>query len=67
MESLQKTEQNQFQLTIADNGVGFTQSKPKPGHYGLRGMEEQAALINGRFSVESKPQKGTTISIEFEG
>ena len=67
MESLQKTEQNQFQLTIADNGVGFIQSKPKPGHYGLRGMEEQTALINGRFSLESNLQKGTTISIEFEG
>ena len=66
MESSQKTEQNQFQLTIADNGVGFTQSKPKPGHYGFRGMEEQAVLINGRFSVKSNLQKGTTIIIEFE-
>jgi PAS domain S-box-containing protein len=55
-----------FRLSIADNGIGFSPSRRQPGHYGLRGMEEQAALINGEFSVSSKPNHGTTVSVDFD-
>ncbi len=54
-----------FQLYIKDNGHGFDTSQHLPGHYGVLGMEEQAALIDGEFSLQSSPD-GTTVSIVFE-
>ena len=36
-----------------------------PGHYGLLGMEEQATLIGGEFSLQSS-HAGTRISILFD-
>lgn len=63
-EDKENTDQS-FLLTITDNGVGFSPAGNQPGHYGIRGMEEQAALIDGEFTVESKPAYGATISIRF--
>ena len=54
-----------FRLGITDNGVGFTTPESRPGHYGIRGMEEQVALIDGEFTLLSKPGHGTTVKIEF--
>jgi len=54
-----------YRLSIADNGAGFDLSHRQPGHYGLRGMEEQTALIGGEFSVKSKPGHGTIVSVDF--
>ena len=58
--------QQLYRLSIADNGIGFVQSQRLTGHYGLRGMEEQAALVGGELLLKSKPGKGTTVSIEFK-
>jgi signal transduction histidine kinase len=32
-------------------------------HYGLKGLEERAASIQGDLSVESAPGKGTVITL----
>ncbi len=34
-------------------------------HFGLLGMQERVALLNGVFRVESTPPKGTTVSVEL--
>jgi len=52
-------------LRIADDGAGFDPAAPVPGHYGLRGMREQAALIEAALSVHSAPGAGTRIELEF--
>lgn len=57
--------EQRFSLRITDNGVGFNPSIVEPGHYGIRGMEEQVALINGEFEVQSKIDYGTSIKIDF--
>lgn len=54
-----------FRLAIIDNGIGFRPAQSQPGHYGIRGMEEQAALIDSEFILQSKPDCGTTVKIEF--
>ena len=54
-----------FRLGITDNGVGFTPVQSKPGHYGIRGMEEQVALMDGEFTLLSRPNCGTTVKIKF--
>ena len=52
-------------VTVADDGIGFDTSAPHPGHYGLLGMREQAALVGATFDVRSAPGEGTTIELEF--
>ena len=53
-------------LTIADNGVGFaaaaTVTSPS-GHYGLTGMRERAALIDGEIEISSSTGEGTTVHL----
>jgi signal transduction histidine kinase len=53
-------------IEVADDGVGFDPALPRPGHYGLRGVQEQAALIGARLSVRSEPGKGTQIALSFD-
>ena len=53
-------------LSVADDGNGFVaggQAPPAPGHYGLTGMRERAALIRGEIEIVSEPGKGTTITL----
>ncbi len=52
-------------VTVADDGIGFDTTAPHPGHYGLLGMREQAALVGATFDIRSAPGQGTTIELEF--
>jgi PAS domain S-box-containing protein len=53
---------DQIHLTVRDSGAGF-ESKAVRGSRGLGliSMEERVKLLNGRFSIESGPKRGTTI------
>jgi signal transduction histidine kinase len=54
-------------LEVRDDGRGFAASKelePQPGHYGLTGMKERAAVIGGRLEVTSEPGAGTTVRLK---
>ena len=50
-----------LRLEVADDGIGFDPALPAPGHYGLRGMREQAALIDAQLQIHSQPGAGTRI------
>ena len=52
-------------LCIAEYGVGFDPSTPMPGHYGLLGMREQAALVGATLGVLSAPGQGTRFELAF--
>jgi signal transduction histidine kinase len=64
--SAQPGPSGRVRLEIADDGVGFDPELPRPGHYGLRGIQEQAALINGRMMLNSQPGQGTRLVLEFD-
>ena len=52
--------------TIEDDGVGFLPTTPTvEDHLGLFGMRERVEMLNGRFTVESSPGKGTTVNVEI--
>jgi signal transduction histidine kinase len=53
-------------IEVADDGIGFDPALPQIGHYGLRGMQEQAALISARLGVHSRPGQGTRVILEYE-
>jgi PAS domain S-box-containing protein len=53
---------DEIHLTVSDSGLGFDSeaAKAAPG-LGLVSMEERLKLVDGELSIESKPQRGTTI------
>ncbi len=53
-------------VEVADQGVGFDPRLSRPGHYGLHGMREQAALIGAQLGVHSQPGGGTRVVLEFD-
>lgn len=57
-----------IELTIQDDGVGFTPQANTPnGHYGLAGMAERAQLVGGELLIHSKPKAGTLIRLTIKG
>jgi signal transduction histidine kinase/ligand-binding sensor domain-containing protein len=58
----------QLSLMVYDDGAGFSMNgreHTEPGHYGLIGMRERAAQIQGKLLVESAPGAGTTVQFEL--
>jgi PAS domain S-box-containing protein len=52
----------EIQLTVRDSGVGFDQRDAMERHgLGLISMRERLHLVDGEFSIESRPGEGTTI------
>ena len=51
-------------LKIMDNGVGMApDEQKKPESFGLVGIEERVIALNGRFSITSMPNSGTTLLV----
>jgi signal transduction histidine kinase len=50
-------------LRIEDDGVGFDAAAPRPGHYGLVGLHEQAQLIGAHLCIDSAPNRGTAVIV----
>jgi signal transduction histidine kinase len=52
----------EIHLTVSDSGVGFDSEAAKASRgLGLISMEERLKMLKGTFSIESQPQRGTTI------
>ena len=49
-------------LTVADSGAGFdTEAAKESRGLGLTSMQERLRLLNGTFSIESQPRRGTMV------
>ncbi len=59
---------NKLRLTVTDNGKGFNPSEiddaMAKGRLGLIGMKERVRLIDGTLIIKSKPNIGTSVSVE---
>lgn len=55
----------QVSVVVEDDGIGFDVDAIGPGRLGLLGMEERAALAQGKLVIESSPGKGTTVIVRF--
>ena len=49
------------ELSVADDGRGFDDTGPMPGHLGLAGMRERAEVLGGRLDIGTSPN-GTVVS-----
>ncbi|WP_062060661.1 7TM diverse intracellular signaling domain-containing protein [Aquimarina longa] len=58
---------NQKSKTISiqakDDGVGFNTKKQNSGSFGLKSLKERVKLLSGDMEIDSKINKGTTITI----
>ncbi|MBV9230079.1 MAG: PAS domain-containing protein [Chloroflexi bacterium] len=54
-------EQRQVILEVKDDGRGFDPTGIFSGHLGLRSMQERTARLDGIFSLESTPGRGTVV------
>ena len=53
---------DEIHLTVRDSGAGFDREAAKESRgLGLISMEERLKLLDGTFSIESQPKRGTTI------
>ncbi|MGE0354628.1 MAG: sensor histidine kinase [Gemmatimonadales bacterium] len=50
-------------LDVQDDGKGFVPGSVTSGGFGLAGMRERTARLQGSLSVESIPGEGTTVSM----
>lgn len=55
-------EDGQIELTVSDDGRGFTFDQTNRG-LGLGGMRERALLVGGDLRIESRPQIGTRVRL----
>ena len=61
---------NDFALRVSDNGIGIDPaivSSGKAGHFGLQGMQERAARIEGKLTLVSSATSGTEIKLAVPG
>lgn len=63
-------QQYRLEMMISDNGRGFelasvTQRRDLTGGNGLRGMKSRAEEIKAQFEMESQPNRGTAIKVNF--
>lgn len=56
--------QGGLQFLLSDNGQGFDAEMPKEGN-GIANMQRRAKDLKGRFSLQTKPEQGTTVSLWF--
>lgn len=55
-----------IRVIIADDGRGFTVEadlRSYEGHWGLLGMQERASALGGALTVQSAPERGTTVTL----
>lgn len=50
---------------VVDDGTGFDPAFEPFGHYGLVGMRERAGKIGATIKIDSKPEVGTAVTIEW--
>ena len=53
---------DEIHLRVSDSGAGFDlETAMKSRGLGLTSMQERLQLVKGKFSIDSQPQRGTTI------
>jgi signal transduction histidine kinase len=58
-------EDDNFILTVQDNGLGFEQEKMQSNGMGLSNMQERVTIAGGLFSIQSNQRRGTILTAQF--
>jgi signal transduction histidine kinase len=61
-----RKQEHHLLLVIEDDGKGFRlESIDRTKHFGLLGLEERTALLQGDVSVHSRPNQGTRVEVRI--
>ena len=52
-------------VRVIDDGVGLTQEWSRPGHFGLRGLQERLAMLGGLLTIEAHDPHGVELTAEI--
>jgi two-component system sensor histidine kinase UhpB len=63
---LRRRQDGGVELTVADDGRGFAFDEAEGG-LGIAGMRERALLVGGELTIESRPDRGTTVRLTVPG
>lgn len=57
---------NLLNITIEDNGAGFSMDELNKKGIGLHNIEKRVSILGGHFDIRSIPGRGTTAYLEFD-
>ena len=52
-------------VRVVDDGVGLTQEWSRPGHFGLRGLQERLAMLGGQLTLRPHVPQGVELTAEI--
>ncbi|MET0535986.1 MAG: sensor histidine kinase, partial [Steroidobacter sp.] len=52
-------------VRVIDDGVGLTQDWSRPGHFGLRGLQERLATLGGQLTIRANQPHGVELVAEI--
>ena len=58
-------EENTVNMTVQDNGIGFSEASSRSNGIGLAGLRERVTIAGGTLNVNSTPKRGTILSAQF--
>jgi signal transduction histidine kinase len=57
--------EDQLELSIADNGVGFDPAAVPAGHYGLESIRARVRLLDANLLFDTAPHHGTRVVVQL--
>jgi signal transduction histidine kinase len=58
-------EDEMVNLTVQDNGIGFSEEETQSNGIGLTGLRERITIAGGTLNINSMPRHGTILSAQF--
>lgn len=52
-------------VRVTDNGVGLSEDWSRPGHFGLRGLQERMAMLGGTLALAGHQPHGVELTAEI--
>lgn len=60
-----RTDDGRLHVAVTDDGTGLAGEWSRPGHFGLRGLEERVGHLGGRLRVANREPRGMRLAAEI--
>lgn len=52
-------------VRVTDNGIGLPEDWSRPGHFGLRGLQERMAMLGGTLTLQNHEPSGVDLTVDI--